>query len=201
MANRDHRKFVGGLFDAIGLWQFNYLKNNKLISEDTTFLDLACGSLRLGRHIIPYLKPGHYYGLDSDNEILQAGIKHELFNPDHMEIYRPVFDINSNFDMSFCKNVDIVWANSLFSHLTISDITDCVKNISTVSTLFVFTYFDASKGTKIKKQNPDSSHPNKDFVYEFSDIDKVFSNLGWSIELLKDQTHPKGQTIVKAVKT
>jgi cyclopropane fatty-acyl-phospholipid synthase-like methyltransferase len=36
-------------------------------------LDIGCGSLRGGVHFIAYLEPRHYFGIDKDEQLLEAG--------------------------------------------------------------------------------------------------------------------------------
>ena len=72
-----HREEVGGLWDKIGKLQFNFLKKMGLKPE-YYFLDVACGSLRGGIHFIDYLESGHYFGIDKDKELLEAGKNFEL---------------------------------------------------------------------------------------------------------------------------
>ena len=66
-----HREEVGGLWDKIGKLQFDFLKKMGLRSEHY-FLDVGCGSLRGGIHFINYLEPSRYFGIDKNNELLDA---------------------------------------------------------------------------------------------------------------------------------
>ena len=39
------------------------------------FIDIGGGSLRLGQYIIPFLESGNYYGLESENLLVECGIE------------------------------------------------------------------------------------------------------------------------------
>ena len=72
-----HRDYVGGMWDEIGELQFSFLKRQGL-RPDQVLLDIACGSLRLGVKAIPYLQPGHYLGIEKEQQLLDAGVQQEL---------------------------------------------------------------------------------------------------------------------------
>jgi len=192
----DHRVYVGGDFEKIGQWQFDFLLNQGSLKPNNIFLDIACGSLRLGRKMIPYLDDNCYFGIDSNEEILKKGIELELKD----ESKSPQFSVNSNFDFSFCSRYDIAWANSLFSHLTKSDIEKCFVNLKKISqqgNLFYSTYFEESGG-KTEDKNPSESHARKDFYYKFETICEIANRSGWEIEKIESTNHPRNQKIIKA---
>jgi SAM-dependent methyltransferase len=72
-----HRHIVGGLWEELGALQFEYLVSSGLRPEHY-FLDIGCGSFRGGRHFIPYLEPGRYFGVDRNAEPLRVGQEQEL---------------------------------------------------------------------------------------------------------------------------
>ena len=192
----DHRVYVGGDFEKIGQWQFDFLLNQGSLKPNNIFLDIACGSLRLGRKMIPYLDDNCYFGIDSNEEILKKGIELELKD----ESKSPQFSVNSNFDFSFCTKYDIAWANSLFSHLTKDDILLCLTNlkkISNITSIFYFTYFETTN-KNMEDKNPNESHARKDFYYNYETIENLASKSGWNIEKIKNTDHPRNQKIIKA---
>ena len=192
-----HRVFVGGDFDKIGKWQFDYLLKHMAMVESDRFLDIACGSLRLGKFMIPFLDKGNYYGLEAEQEILDAGIKVELGTTDR----EPKFSVNRMFNFDFCRRYDIAWSNSLLSHLTITDISLLFNNLRSCtsnSSRFYFTYFDRGVSGKLHYVNPDQSHARKDFYYSQQEILSLLSDAGWYGELMTEQSHPRKQQIVCA---
>lgn len=67
----DAQEAVGGVWDGMGELQLQILREQALRPSDTV-LDIGCGSLRGGRKIIPYLEPGHYWGTDISDRLLQS---------------------------------------------------------------------------------------------------------------------------------
>ena len=196
---KKHREYVGGDFDNIGRWQRDYIIDTLGLQTTDSFLDVACGCLRLGTHLIPYLDSDNYYGIDSNQDILDAGISDEI-SAELLATKSPTLTVNSNFDFGFVdNNVSLAWANSLFSHLTLSDAETCLTNLQAVTDRFVFTYFDTDL-LKHTKQNPDQSHARKDFYYSAEQIQVLAEQTGWSYNKLDTQTHPRKQTIIELTK-
>ena len=61
----------------MGATQFRLLTTLGLKEQHWLF-DFGCGSLRVGRLLIPYLLPGRYYGLEPNRWLIEDGIAHEL---------------------------------------------------------------------------------------------------------------------------
>ena len=72
-----HRSIVGGGWDAIGALQLSFLRAHGLKPEHT-LLDVGCGSLRAGVHLVPYLNAGNYFGIDLNQSLLDAGFDKEI---------------------------------------------------------------------------------------------------------------------------
>ena len=64
----------GRRFGEAGKTGFEHLVTFGL-RQDHVCVDYGCGTLRLGVHIINYLPPGHYWGLDIDTYLLEEGKK------------------------------------------------------------------------------------------------------------------------------
>lgn len=122
-----HRQFIGKEFEQEGLRQFEVVKHLG-VTEETRFLDVACGSLRLGRHLIPYLDTSGYYGLEQHQALVDAGLQQEIA-AELVAEKKPTFFINSTFDLGALEGIDIAWANSLFSHLVEKDILACLASV------------------------------------------------------------------------
>lgn len=117
-AGDDHyRAFVGppGRYDFIGASQFALLFMLGM-REHHRLLDFGCGSLRLGRLAIPYLRPDCYFGVDPEAWLIDEGFERELGH-DALRVKRPKFDHNADcrVDM-FGQAFDFIIAQSVFSH-------------------------------------------------------------------------------------
>lgn len=84
--------------------------------ETHHLLDLGCGSLRVGRLLIPYLRRYGYCGVEPNKWLVQEAIKHEL-GRDLIRLKQPQFSSSSSFEVdSFHQEFDWVLAQSIFSH-------------------------------------------------------------------------------------
>src|SRR5207249_4386287 len=71
---------------------------------------------------------GHYYGIDKEPEILEAGRSVELKRAG-FEFKKPVLLLVNDFDFSLIQDVkfDLILAQSLFTHLVPAQIELCLK--------------------------------------------------------------------------
>jgi SAM-dependent methyltransferase len=85
--------------------------------------DVGCGSLRVGRLLIPYLARGNYYGIEPRAEVLEEGIDLEI-GRQILTMREPHFDTGEDFGLHrFDTKFDYVLAQSVFSH-TYRDLTE-----------------------------------------------------------------------------
>ena len=115
-----YRAYVGPPrdYDKISALSFNILTASGL--RDThKILDIGCGSLRLGRLLIPYLNKGHYHGLEPNKWLIDDGKKNELGN-DLIEIKSPKFYYQERLNNNV--KFDFLFAQSIFSHTAKSSI-------------------------------------------------------------------------------
>ena len=196
IADMGHRKFVGGgdaeAWYGIGMLQYNTLLRYGL-KPNHKFLDIACGSLRLGQFLIPYLDKSRYFGLDAEPKLVEQGLKHEVADY-FVDVKNPKFDFNFNFDFSFIDNFDFSMAQSLFTHLTPNDIRKCLLNLRPLAhknSKFLFTFFEGDSSRNIYK----NSHANRDWYYSREEIESFGRDSGWDIEYVGDWNHPRNQKL------
>lgn len=196
-----HRAYVGGsdpeTWYGIGILQYHFLVANGLRPEHQ-FLDIACGSLRLGQYLIPYLDRGKYLGIDMIREIIDAGLAHEI-SPAIVEMKAPDFVVNEKFDVSGKSPFDVAIAQSLFTHLTLEDIGGCAAALwpnAAPGAKFYFTYFEGGGA-----DNPDGgSDPHKHWFYDIAQIADHFAPAGWQVSRIGDWNHPRDQKMAVAEK-
>src|SRR5688572_18419377 len=107
IGSHHYRAYVGppGKYDLVAAMQFNLLTHLGL-REFHYLLDVGCGSLRAGRLFIPYLLPGHYYGIEPQAWLIEEGIQNEL-GRDILQIKQPNFSNDSNFNcLHFSQTFD-----------------------------------------------------------------------------------------------
>lgn len=196
-----HRKYVGGddaeAWYGIGKRQYHFLVAQGLASHHV-FLDVACGSLRLGQYLIPMLDKGNYFGLEAERSLVEAGIEQEMIF-DLVRKKEPTFMFGYDFDLSHCKGYDFAMAQSLFTHLTPEDIGRCLASVSRVAkegSKFFFTFFEGDEA-----RNPQhASHPNKGWFYRFSTLKEAAEANGFRCDYIGDWGHERNQMMAVATK-
>ena len=113
-----YRAYVGPPedYDLIAAMTFNLLTTLGL-RQHHSLLDIGCGSLRIGRLLIPYLNRGKYFGVEPNEWLVDEGIKREL-GETLLKIKRPTFFFSDSPDAIAQAKVgfDFALAQSIFSH-------------------------------------------------------------------------------------
>jgi len=121
-----YRAYVGPPedYDLIAAMTFNLLTTLGL-RQHHSLLDIGCGSLRIGRLLIPYLNRGKYFGVEPNEWLVEQGIKRELGRA-LLEIKRPTFFFSDSPETIAQAKVpfDFALAQSIFSHCGL----DLIKN-------------------------------------------------------------------------
>jgi hypothetical protein len=191
----DHRTAVGGLWDEIGTLQFEYLRSQGLRPEHR-FLDVGCGCMRAGVHLARYLQPGHYYGFDPQQWLLDAG-QGEL-----AAVGAPpaVTRCTETFDVRGWPQFDFAIAQSVFTHLTLDRFGACLRSIAPnlrYGTLYA-TFFEGAHGVRDLPHQPGDvvTHFDADpYHFEPADILRAAHDAGWHGTWIGDWRHPRDQKI------
>ena len=113
-----YRAFVGPPedYDLISAMAFNLLTTLGL-RQHHSLLDVGCGSLRIGRLLIPYLNRGKYFGIEPNKWLVDEGIRRELGETLAL-IKRPTFFFSDSPETILKEKMafDFVLAQSIFSH-------------------------------------------------------------------------------------
>lgn len=199
IASIGHRAYVGGedpeAWYGIGRLQFHFLVAQGL-RPDHVFLDVACGALRLGQFLIPYLDPGRYFGLDVQPELVEAARGVEI-SEDLLALKRPVFGFNGDFDVSFADPFDAAIAQSLFTHMGEADIAACFAALrprAKRDARFWFIWFEGASDINPTGQ----AHANMGWRFPFETMAGLAAQGGWRAERIGDWNHPRGQKIALA---
>jgi SAM-dependent methyltransferase len=200
--NGDHRQFTGGLWEEIGLLQFDFLKKQGLLPEHR-FLDVGCGSLRGGIHFIQYLNTGNYFGLDVNASLIEAG-KLELAAINCIE-KQPNLLVNDKFEFSkFGVQLDFALAFSVFSHLFSNQIGRCLVEVEKVLNpqgAFFATFFQAPSPLYLpninhQPGNMTSKLDSDPFHYSIDEIQLLAKHAGLKAELVAGWEHPRAQKMI-----
>jgi SAM-dependent methyltransferase len=113
-----YRAYVGPPedYDLIAAMTFNLLTTLGL-RQHHSLLDIGCGSLRIGRLLIPYLNRGKYSGVEPNEWLVDEGIRREV-GETLVQIKRPSFFFSNSPDTISQAKVafDFALAQSIFSH-------------------------------------------------------------------------------------
>jgi SAM-dependent methyltransferase len=199
-----HRTAVGGLWDEVGRLQFDYLVGCGL-KPHHYLLDVGCGSLRGGVHFIRYLERGHYFGVDRDRELLEAGRELELgvktFTQKH-----PTLVTMDNFDFqSLGRTFDFALAQSLFTHLPLNSILRCLTNMQRVLASdgrFYATFFENPADNQnldpiVHEPGGTVSHLDRDpYHYDFRAFRWLCESTTLDVTYIGAWDHPRNQKLV-----
>ncbi len=128
--DKHYKAFVGPplKYDLLGALQFTLLTAAGLRAHHK-LCDIGCGSLRVGKLLIPYLDKGNYYGLEPNQWLIEEAINKEI-GQNLIDIKRPVFLNNERFELNaFNERFDFAIAQSIFSHATADQVKACLKEI------------------------------------------------------------------------
>jgi SAM-dependent methyltransferase len=113
-----YRAYVGPPedYDLIAAMTFNLLTTLGL-RQHHSLLDIGCGSLRIGRLLIPYLNQGKYFGIEPAEWLVAEGIKQEL-GETVVQTKRPTFFFTDSPEIVVRAKIsfDFALAQSIFSH-------------------------------------------------------------------------------------
>lgn len=204
-----HRDLIGGLWEKMGRHQFDYLCSQGLRPTDK-LLDIGCGSLRAGVHLVPFLDANHYFGIDLVPELLQLGYEREICPlglADRLDRATNLM-ATADFTIPFPDVLfDVALAQSLFSHLPINHLRLCLYKLRLrmkEGGMFYATFFIAP--ADLPYDRPFHQPPigeietygwQDPYHYWQRDIDFAVEGLGWKILSVDDWKHPRGQKIAR----
>ncbi len=205
-----HRRSIAELstWEELSRLQFDYLVTAGLEPQHY-FLDVGCGPLRGGMRFIPYLGPGHYFGVDKNAAVLEEARRVEL--PRYGLVERnPTIVAMEDFGFERLGHVfDYALAQSVFTHLPLNSIIRCLMNVERVLVpggKFYATFYENERG----KHNLDDvqqtpaivTHFDHDYYhYDFGSFEWACEGTSLTVEHLGGWNHPRNQKMLVFVKT
>ena len=201
-----HRAFIGGVWEELGVLQFETLKAQGL-KPSHRFLDIGCGCLRGGVHFIPYLNAGHYYGCDINEGLLNVGYEDELSEEDRSKLPRDHLKTIGDFDFSaFDAPFDYALALSVFTHLPFNHIRICLERLAPQMSpggVFFATCFliDEDQPSHLPHTHPvggvTTQGAEDPYHYYYSDFETCVRKTPWRVERVSEFDHPRSQTMLR----
>ncbi len=200
-----HRRTIGYVeeWERHGQAQFDYLVSQDL-QPHHYLLDVGCGPLRGGVHFIGYLEPGHYFGVDKNEQVLEAARDEELERYG-LQQRRPTLVAMENFDFpSLDQTFDYAWAQSVFTHLPLNSIIRCLMNIEQVLVeggRFYATFYKNERGKfdldPIRQSEQVTSYFDQDsYHYDFAAFEWICEGTSLSVRYLGGWNNPRNQKML-----
>lgn len=123
-----YKRFFGGkdeAWRARGAFQLQFLRSKGLLPTSKC-LDIGCGPLRAGVHIINYLRPGGYFGYDENPSFIAAG--RQAIVAEGLEKQRPTLAVVDDFLCPYENRFDFGIAFSVLNHCQSDKRKDFFKN-------------------------------------------------------------------------
>lgn len=201
-----HRELVGGLWEQIGLLQYEYLKESGLRPEES-LLDVGCGCLRGGLHFIDFLDTGNYVGVDANLSFLEAGL-FELKQANLSEREALLVCLDDFQFERLERTFDRALAISLFTHLPAEKIELCLARLASClkqgsrlyATFFIVPECDKFAEVSHGEAGIITFRDRDPFHYTLSDLQALGQNSGFTLECLEAWNHPRDQQIATYVR-
>ena len=205
VAQGRHREVIGGMWDAVGALQLDFMKGQGLAPQHR-LLDVGCGSLRGGLHFVDWLEPGNYFGIDISEALLEAGYDREL-GPLGLQAKLPRKNLRttSDFDATpFGVTFDMAIAQSVFTHLALNLIAACLEQTAGVMKpggIFFATFFlapdDARWSDAVTHQPGGVMTTGVSDPYHYRIADMAWAaGRAWQTEHIGEWSHPRGQQMI-----
>lgn len=206
-----HRSFIGArseaAWDTHGARQLEFLKEHGLLPAHR-LLDIGCGCFRAGRHLIDYLDPGNYYGVDANHSLMQIGYDVELSDEQRGRLPIENLRATDRFDIDFGTQFDFAIAQSVFTHVSLNHIRLCLYRASKVirpgGSLFA-TFFERPTSTPVDRiLGPHRAKPfftEKNIYWYYRADLRWAAQIGpWKVNYIGDWGHPAKQKMMEFVR-
>jgi SAM-dependent methyltransferase len=199
----DHRSAVGGLWEDMGALQLAVLRDFGM-GPTARLLDVGCGSLRLGVKAAAFLEPGHYFGTDYFEDLLELGYEREI-RPAGLGPRLPRENLVVDRGFAFAGlpgRFDFAIAQSLFSHLPLNSCRSCFRSLAAKlrpGGRFLFTYFESAAEELHEGRDRGGgvvTFPDRDpYHYCWDDFVFCARNAPWELRRIGEWGHPRGQVL------
>lgn len=203
LAKGQHRDIVGGRWEETGKIQMALLLQEGVLPQHH-FLDVGCGSLRLGCKAVPYLEAGHYWGTDLSADLMAQGYATELLDQARLPYAQLVQDSDFSFT-GIPDNITHILAFAVFTHLPMNHLRRALLQIAArfpnlqklMFTVFLAPDATASLGP-VKQPDGVVTHDIRAPYHLLAeDIFHLCTNAGFEVKIRPDRL-PRGQVLCVA---
>ena len=207
IAQGAHRTFVsgtGGSWDEGGASQLAFLRKNGL-KTGHRFVDIGCGALRAGRHLVDYLDVGNYYGVDANRNLLQIGYDREMTEDQRRRLPVENLRANDRFNVDFGVTFDMAIAQSVFTHVSLNHMRLCLHRLAKVMRpggTFFASYVDQKEAEPIDhifqkgKGGRTYFYEKNVYWYHLSDMKWAAEDEPWKFRFVGEYGSPQQQLMV-----
>jgi len=164
---------------------------------------VGCGSLPAAVHLLPFLEPDHYWGLEKNDALVDAGVSVELPRAGVIP-ERGHFVINETFDLEeIPQRFDFAVASSLFAYVPFNAVARCIASVVRKlkpSGRFYATWFenpDAADFEPIVRPDGGMTYSDRQpYHYPFDLVQQVCTAVGATVERVDDPTNPRGESLL-----
>jgi cyclopropane fatty-acyl-phospholipid synthase-like methyltransferase len=175
---------------GIGRAQFDFLTRMG-IEPSNRIIDIGCGDLRGGRYIIEYVEKGNYMGIDISEEAIKRGWKNIKKN-DLLE-KSPSLRVNDDLrfkEFTVIENFNIVFANSVLTHLSEEYIAECFKHLDRVLDKEGQGFLSYNHASESKSKLTSIANNSNLYRYPFEELQELGSRHGYRIQYDDYNEHP-----------
>ena len=173
---------------------FLTLLNRFDLKATDNVLDIGCGSLRVGKHLIPFLETSAYCGIEPERKFVDEGIKWEL-SKSMTDLKEPKFSSGADFPcQTFNKTFNLALAAYVFVSCSPSQLKTCLTNLKPCladNGKFIFhirfgvrsshVSWEEAKEQKIEwyENKPYRFSDNMKTIYSVNDLDNLLDACGF----------------------
>lgn len=184
---------IGGIPEILGPWQLELLRLHDL-EPNHRVLDLGCGTLRGGLHIIDFLDPNCYFGADPNQWLLDTG---EIFvNDAGLAEKNPRLGDLDWADTLPDHSFDFILTQSVLNHLDRRGIRQLVERAEkklAPDGMWLGTATFCNDVPELTSHQPHPTRPNE-FVSTKMNPDwfaSILNEFGLQIDFVLPMTHPR----------
>lgn len=174
---------------GIGEAQLEFLQREGLDPSDTV-LDIGCGDLRGGKHIIEFLDAGNYTGMDISEEAIKSAWAN--LREWDMTDQNPTLLVNTDLKLAEFETDEFDWvfANSVLTHLSEDIISELLANLGRVLAEDGLASLSYHESEDVEKEITKFVSTSNLYRYPFETLDELCAEQDLDAERHPYEEHP-----------